>query len=141
MNGKHLLILGLARQGTALARFAVQEGMMVTISDLRPAAKLQAQMDGLADLDITFVLGSHPLSLLDGVDLLAISGGVPADAPFVQAARERDIRITNDSQEFLKRCPAKVIGITGSAGKTTTTACGGDGKSIGAAYMGGRQHW
>jgi len=122
MNGKHLLILGLARQGTALARFAVQEGATVTISDLRPAAILQAEISGLADLDINFVLGSHPLSLLDGVDLLAISGGVPADAPFVQAARERNIPITNDSQEFLKRCPAKVIGITGSAGKTTTTA-------------------
>lgn len=122
MNGKHLLILGLARQGTALARFAVQAGATVTISDLRPAAILQAEMDSLADLDINFVLGSHPLSLLDGVDVLAISGGVPADAPFVQAARERDIAITNDSQEFLKRCPAKTIGITGSAGKTTTTA-------------------
>lgn len=122
MNGKHLLILGLARQGTALARFAVQAGAMVTISDLRPAAILQAEMDSLADLEINFGLGSHPLTLLAGVDLLAISGGVPADAPFVQAARERGIPISNDSLEFVKRCPTQTIGITGSAGKTTTTA-------------------
>ncbi len=136
MNGKHLLILGLARQGTALARFAVQEGATVTISDLRSSATLQAEMDTLSDLDINFVLGAHPLRLLDGVDVLAISGGVPADAPFVQAARKKGIPVSNDSQEFLKRCPAKSIGITGSAGKTTTTALVG---AMGNAS--GRRTW
>ncbi len=65
------------------------------------------------------------MSLLDKTDVLAISGGVPADAPLVQAAREKGIAITNDSQEFMRRSPASVIGITGSAGKTTTTALTG----------------
>lgn len=65
------------------------------------------------------------MSLLDEADVLAISGGVPADAPLVHAARQRGIAITNDSLEFMRRTPARVIGITGSAGKTTTTALTG----------------
>ncbi len=124
-TGKKLVILGLARQGSALARFAVQAGATVIVSDLSTPMQLQASMAGLADLPIEFVLGSHPTTLLDSADFLAISGGVPNDIPLVKTARERGITITNDSLEFIKRTPAPVIGITGSAGKTTTTALTG----------------
>lgn len=125
LANKQLVILGLARQGKALARFAVGVGARVIISDMHPAGTLQATLADLADLPLTFVLGDHPLSLLDGTDILALSGGVPADAPIVLAARERGIALTNDEQEFICRCPAPVVGITGSAGKTTTTALAG----------------
>ncbi len=124
-TGKRLVILGLARQGTALARFAAQVGAKVVISDLRPAESVQSALAQLADLEIEFVLGEHPMSLLENTDYLAISGGVPANAPLVQEARKRGIVVTNDSQEFVKRAPTAVIGITGSAGKTTTTALTG----------------
>lgn len=134
--GKKLVILGLARQGSALARFAVQAGASVVVSDLGKPEQLQASLADLADLPIEFLLGNHPLTLLDGTDFLAISGGVPNDIPLVQTARERGITITNDSLEFMKRTPAKVIGITGSAGKTTTTALTG---AIGQAAK--RQTW
>lgn len=125
LNGKRLVILGMARQGTALARFAVGVGAFVTLSDMRPAAQLGAALESLADLSgerLHFVLGDHPLELLDACDVLSISGGVPADAPIVVEARQRGIPLTNDSLEFMRRTPAPVIGITGSAGKTTTTA-------------------
>lgn len=126
LTGKHLLILGLARQGMALARFAVSVGAKVTVSDLRLAEALQANLSELADCPIAYVLGEHPLSLLDGVDVLAVSGSVPADAPIVQAAAARGIVVTNDSQLFAERNPARrTIGITGSAGKTTTTTLTG----------------
>ncbi|MBK8985096.1 MAG: UDP-N-acetylmuramoyl-L-alanine--D-glutamate ligase [Chloroflexi bacterium] len=125
LSGKRLLILGLARQGKALARFAAEVGAQVTISDLRPPEKLAGSLADLHDLNLTYVLGEHPMSLLEEMDVLAISGGVPADAPLVLAARQRGITITNDSQEFMKRAPTAVIGITGSAGKTTTTALTG----------------
>lgn len=125
LAGKQLVILGLARQGVALARFAVGVGARVIVSDMRPAGALQTALTDLADLPIAFVLGDHPLSLLDGTDILALSGGVAADAPLVLAARERGIELTNDEQEFIRRTPAVVIGITGSAGKTTTTALTG----------------
>lgn len=125
LNGKRLVILGMARQGTALARFAVGAGAFVTLSDMRPAEKLAGARQALADLPVgrlRFVLGEHPFSLLDGCDVLALSGGVPADSPLVEEARRRGIPLTNDSLEFMRRAPAPVIGITGSAGKTTTTA-------------------
>jgi UDP-N-acetylmuramoylalanine--D-glutamate ligase len=117
-----VVILGLARQGTALARFLTQAGARVTVSDLRKEAELADQMAELADLPVDFVLGKHPKRLLEGTDLLCLSGGVPVDAPIVVAAQKRGIPLSNDAQLFLERCPAPVIGITGSAGKTTTTA-------------------
>lgn len=125
LYGQKLLILGLARQGKALARFAVQAGAAVTISDLRPAEKLTAEMEDLKDYPIAYVLGEHPMSLLEDIDVLAVSGGVPLSATLVEEAFRRAIPVTNDSHEFIKRSPTAVIGITGSAGKTTTTALTG----------------
>lgn len=125
LNGKRLVILGMARQGTALARFAVGVGAFVTLSDMRPAEKLSGTLGNLADLpadQLRFVLGDHPLRLLDECDILALSGGVSPDMPLVEEARRRGIPLTNDSLEFIRRTPARVVGITGSAGKTTTTA-------------------
>jgi UDP-N-acetylmuramoylalanine--D-glutamate ligase len=125
LQGKRLLILGLARQGKALARFAAEVGAQVVVSDLRPATALQAEIAELADLEVEYVLGEHPMRLLENVDMVAISGSVPADAPLVAEARRRGLLVTNDSQEFIRRSPTAVIGITGSAGKTTTTALTG----------------
>ena len=139
LNGKRLVILGVARQGMALARFAVDAGAHVTLSDMRPADRLGAQLDSLADLPadrLHFVLGEHPVSLLDACDVLAISGGVSTDLPLVVEAAQRDIPLTNDSLEFMRRTPALVIGITGSAGKTTTTALVGQ-----MGQKSGRRTW
>jgi UDP-N-acetylmuramoylalanine--D-glutamate ligase len=126
LNGKRVVILGLARQGAALARFLVQAGAKVTISDLRDRATLADARTELEGLPIRYVLGEHPVSLLDKADLLCLSGGVPIDAPIVEKARKRGISLSNDAQIFLERCPAPIIGITGSAGKTTTTTLVGE---------------
>ncbi len=126
LSGKRVVILGLARQGTALARFLAQAGAKVTVSDLRKKAALADPLAELADLPIRYALGRHPRNLLDGTDLLCLSGGVPLDIPIVAEARRRSIPLSNDAQIFLERCPAPVVGITGSAGKTTTTALVGE---------------
>jgi len=126
LAGRRVLILGLARQGTALARSLAQAGAEVTVSDLRGETTLADRLAELAGLPIRYVLGEHPFSLLDRADLLCLSGGVPVDAPIVAEARRRSIPLSNDAQLFLERCPAPVIGITGSAGKTTTTALVGE---------------
>ncbi len=117
-----VVILGLARQGKALARFFVEQGVKVTVSDQRGADVLQPALTELEGLPINYVLGEHPVSLLDDCDMLFVSGGVPLDIPLVQEAQRLGIQLSNDAQEFLTRCPAPVVGITGSAGKTTTTA-------------------
>ena len=136
LSGKRIVVLGLARQGTALARYLVQAGAEVTVSDLQGKKALADRLAELAGLPIRYVLGEHPLSLLKRADLVCLSGGVPLDAPIVVEARRRGISLSNDAQLFLERCPAPLIGITGSAGKTTTTALVGE-----MCRAGGRRTW
>ena len=126
LRDKRVVVLGLARQGVALARFLVEAGAEVTVSDLKNEDALDDQLEELADLPIRYALGNHPIHLLDDADLLCLSGGVPLDIPIVEEARARGLPLSNDAQIFLDRCPAPVIGITGSAGKTTTTALVGE---------------
>jgi UDP-N-acetylmuramoylalanine--D-glutamate ligase len=126
LAGKRVVVLGLARQGIALARFLAQSGAEVTVSDLRDKGLLVDAMAELKGLSISYVLGKHPMRLLDKADLLCLSGGVPIDVPIVVKAQRQGIPISNDAQLFVERCPAPVIGITGSAGKTTTTALIGE---------------
>ncbi|MFP3855019.1 MAG: UDP-N-acetylmuramoyl-L-alanine--D-glutamate ligase, partial [Anaerolineales bacterium] len=118
--------LGLARQGKALARYLAERGAAVVISDLKQADQLTRERRELADLSLEYELGSHPNALLEGTDRLFLSGGVPANIPLAQKARHQGIPVTNDSQVFLEACPARTVGITGSAGKSTTTALVGE---------------
>jgi UDP-N-acetylmuramoylalanine--D-glutamate ligase len=119
---QRIVILGLARQGVALARYLAEQGARVVVSDAQPAEKLTAPLSALADLTIECVLGGHPESLLTNCDLLCLSGGVDAAIPLAQKARALGIPLSNDSQIFLEACPTPhTVGITGSAGKTTTT--------------------
>ena len=126
LSGQRIVILGLARQGTALARFLLRAGADVVVSDLRSKQVLSEAIASLGDLPIKYVLGKHPSSLLKGTDLLCLSGGVPLEAPIVRQAQRKGIQLSNDAQIFLERCPAPVIGVTGSAGKTTTTVLAGE---------------
>ena len=125
-NGKRVLVLGAARQGIALARWLTVHGAAITLSDTRPEVELTEARAALRDLTIRWALGGHPLELLDGIDLVCLSGGVPADIPIVQEAVRRGIPLSNDTQIFMERVPCPTVGITGSAGKTTTTALVGE---------------
>ncbi len=120
-NGKRVLILGAARQGLALARWLSIHGARVTLSDMRSADELRVARESLAEFQIDWALGGHPLELLDSIDVLCPSGGVPLTLPIVAEAIKRGIPLSNDSQIFMEVVPCKTIGITGSAGKTTTT--------------------
>ena len=139
-NGKRVLILGAARQGLALARWLSLHGADVTLSDMRSEDELRVARESLAEFGITWALGGHPLELLDSTDVLCLSGGVPLTLPIVADAVSRGIPLSNDSQIFMEVVPCKTIGITGSAGKTTTTTLVGNmaknayGKK---AYVGG----
>ena len=120
-EGKRVVVIGAARQGTVLARYLAEQGAWVVINDQRRAEQLKPMMDSLGDLNVEWVLGGHPLETLDGADCVCPSGGVPLDLPMVQEALRRGIPLSNDSQIFLEQAVCKVVGITGSAGKTTTT--------------------
>jgi len=123
--GHKVVILGLARQGSALARFFAGVGAKVVVSDLATPEKLQGEIASLDNLPIEFVLGSHPLSLLNDCALLCLSGGVSLQNPLVQVALKQNIPLSNDSLLTFQLAQSMglgpLIGITGSSGKTTTT--------------------
>jgi UDP-N-acetylmuramoylalanine--D-glutamate ligase len=126
-SDQRVVVIGAARQGIALARFLLRHNASVVLNDIRPLSDLaaaQASLVGLTNSEadrLSWVCGEHPLHMLDGTDLLCPSGGVPLTLPLIEEARQRGIRLSNDSLIFLQAAPCKVIGITGSAGKTTTT--------------------
>jgi UDP-N-acetylmuramoylalanine--D-glutamate ligase len=124
LNGKRVCVIGFARQGRALARWLPTVGARVLVSDSKTAAQLGINNDDYPDID--FLLGDQQTELPADVDIICVSGGVPLDLPIIQSAVARGIPLTNDAQLFLERCSAPVIGITGSAGKTTTTTLVGE---------------
>jgi UDP-N-acetylmuramoylalanine--D-glutamate ligase len=140
-----VLVVGAARQGTALARYLATHGANVILNDSRKPSQLQEARANLAGLPIGWVLGAHPVRLLEGADLVCPSGGVPLELPLIAEARRRGIPLSNDTQIFLDLAPCPVIGITGSAGKTTTTTLVGRiaqaavdrGSPVRAAWVGG----
>jgi UDP-N-acetylmuramoylalanine--D-glutamate ligase len=121
-TGKRVLILGAARQGQALARWLAHHGARVTLSDKRSKTDLEPARQALAGLPIEWAPSGHPLALLDHTDVLCLSGGIPLTLPIVVEAGERGILLSNDTQIFMEIAPCKTVGVTGSAGKTTTTA-------------------
>ncbi len=136
-NGKRVLVIGAARQGLAAARWLTRHGARVTVNDRRPAEQMGAAREALAGLHVTWALGGHPLEILDSVDVLCISGGVPLDNPLVVEGLRRGLPLTNDTQIFMEVVPCRTVGITGSAGKTTTTTLVG---LMAKASLGGRAY-
>ncbi len=120
-TGKRVLIIGAARQGLALARYLAGQQARVTLNDASPAEKMAGARAALEGFAVKWALGGHDPALLDETDLVCVSGGVPLDLPILEEARRRGLPLTNDSQIFMEIVPCPVIGITGSAGKTTTT--------------------
>lgn len=127
-SGKQVLIIGAARQGLALARYLVMQGAEVILNDQHSDAAIETackqvceSLPSLASTRLSWVLGSHPLSLLKNIVLVCVSGGVPLELPIIVEAKRFGIPISNDSQIFMENVPCSVAGITGSAGKTTTT--------------------
>ncbi|HTP03298.1 MAG TPA: UDP-N-acetylmuramoyl-L-alanine--D-glutamate ligase [Anaerolineales bacterium] len=121
-TNKRVVILGAARQGLALARWLSEHGARVILSDRRTEQEMAAARTSLETLPIDWALGGHPLEMLDGADVLCVSGGVPTNLPIVDEAVRRGISLSNDTQIFMEVVPCKTVGITGSAGKTTTTS-------------------
>ena len=136
-KGKHLVIVGAARQGLALAGYLSKRGTEITITDRKEEQVLGTVQEKFQG-SVNWVLGSHPLELLDTADGLSLSGGIPLSIPLVREALQRGIPLTNDSQVFMELVPCQVIGITGSAGKTTTTLLVG--KMVEDSY-GKEQSW
>ena len=118
------LVVGAARSGIALATHLSRKGESVRLVDRKRAAELR---DVLAQMPpgVELRLGDET-GVLEGVDTVYASPGVPWDAQLLNDARARGIPISSEIDLFLELCPGTVVGITGTNGKTTTTALTGD---------------
>ena len=113
-------IIGMAREGMALARFFARLGARVTINDIKSPAHLTKEIKQLAEWPIECVLGGHPEDILE-TDVVYVSPGIPRTIPILREAKRRGLRISSQTELLFELCQAPIIGITGSSGKTTTT--------------------
>lgn len=117
-----MTVIGLGIEGIDLVRFAAAEGARVTVSDRRTEDDLREALEAIAGCDARLSLGANRPEDARDADVVLVSQGVPSDNPAVAAAVEAGVPISTMLELFMQRCPAPVTGITGSAGKTTTTA-------------------
>ncbi|MTI95032.1 MAG: UDP-N-acetylmuramoyl-L-alanine--D-glutamate ligase [Firmicutes bacterium] len=121
--GRQVLVVGAARSGIAAAEVLLQQGAQVTLTDIAPLEKMPVDdQRALKHLKLRLVLGSHPLSLLDGVDLIVKNPGIPPGIPLLDAARRQGIEIISELELAYLLTEAEVVAVTGTNGKTTTTA-------------------
>jgi UDP-N-acetylmuramoylalanine--D-glutamate ligase len=117
------LVVGAARSGIALANHLTRAGEAVRVVDRRPARDLRDAISRMP-AGVDFRLGDET-GALEGVDVVYASPGVPWDAQLLNDARARGIKVSSEIDLFLELCPGTVVGITGTNGKTTTTALTG----------------
>jgi len=136
-KNKYVLILGLARSGSAAAIKLSNLGAHVTISDIKPRETFK-NADALELKGIKLVFEGHPLTLLDNCDLLVLSPGIPSDIEIVTEAKKRNIPVISELELGYRFAASPIIAITGTNGKTTTTTLIGeilknDGKRVAVA--------
>jgi UDP-N-acetylmuramoylalanine--D-glutamate ligase len=126
LSGKRVTVVGLARSGVAAARLCAREGAAVTVTDRRAEAELEAPLRALPG-GVRRRLGGHDLADFEGADLVVVSPGVPMANPEIEAARRRGVPVWGEVElGFRLLAPgATVVGITGTNGKSTTTALTG----------------
>ncbi len=125
LEGLEVLVLGLGRSGLAAARLAASHGARVTIADRRDEDELGGPMRQARAAGATVHAGGHPPELAEHAGLLILSPGVPASAPVVEAARRLGVPVWSEIELAFRFCRGRVLGVTGSNGKSTTTSMAG----------------
>ncbi len=116
-----ILIAGLGTSGLAAARLAARDGARLAVTDVRPEEELAPEIRSLEQVDATY-FGGHPLTSLDGIDLVVPSPGIPADAPLLAEARRRGVPVVPEVEfAWRHRREAPLVAVTGSNGKSTVT--------------------
>ncbi len=126
LGGKTVVVVGLAQTGIAVAKFCAKRGARVIVTDGKPADKLADQIGKLDGVPVTWQLGGHDLASFTSADLVVMSPGVPT-LPEMTAARAAGVEVIAEIElayRFLHP-QAKLIAITGTNGKSTTTALTG----------------
>jgi len=126
LRSKQVLVVGLARTGMECARFLVNQGAKVSVSDLRSETDLENEIHALKGLPIHYLLAGEERRWLEGMDLVVPSPGVPAANPLLQEANRRGIEILSEIDLAYRFFPFPIVAITGTNGKSTTTTLVGE---------------
>jgi UDP-N-acetylmuramoylalanine--D-glutamate ligase len=113
--------LGLHGSGIASARYAAQQGAQVRVTDLRPADVLAPSIAALQGLPIEYILGQHRDEDFAWAEIVLRVPGVKRTSPYLRIAREHGAQIEQEIALFFSACPGRIIGVTGTRGKTTTS--------------------
>jgi UDP-N-acetylmuramoylalanine--D-glutamate ligase len=124
LNGLAVTVVGLGRfgGGVGVTRWLCGQGACVTVSDLASEEELDESILALDGLDVTLHLGGHDEADFTTAELLVVNPAVPKDSPYLAAGARAGVPYTTEINLFLERCRAPVVGVTGSIGKSTTTA-------------------
>jgi UDP-N-acetylmuramoylalanine--D-glutamate ligase len=122
LNGKRVLVVGLARTGIAVSLFSAGYGAAVTATDEKPEAEMAETAARLRAAGVKIVLGAHSQEMFLEQDLIVVSPGVPAKLPALELARAQGIPVWSEIELAWRFLRGKLVAITGSNGKTTTTS-------------------
>src|SRR5215813_7616454 len=122
LTGKKVLAIGLARTGLATSLFCAKHGAIVTATDTRPESDLAEAAATLRSGGTAVQLGGYTDKILDGQELVIPSPGVPANSEILKAARAQNIPVWSEIELADRFLHGRLVGITGSNGKTTTTS-------------------
>lgn len=120
-NNKKVTVVGLARSGVACANLLYRLGALVSVTEIQNNAHSRQASAQLVSPEIKLELGKHSQDLIKDADLVIISPGVPLDSICVSWAKEFNKILISEIEMASILCPAKIIAITGSNGKTTVT--------------------
>ncbi|WP_263354129.1 UDP-N-acetylmuramoyl-L-alanine--D-glutamate ligase [Acidicapsa acidisoli] len=126
LKGKKVLVVGLGKSGLAAALFLRQRGAQVTVSDMRSAAALAKEIPALLEHGIMVETGGHGLLTFRRQDLIVVSPGVPMDTPELVQVKAFGLPVIGELELAAQHLKGKILAITGSNGKTTTTALTGE---------------
>ncbi len=126
LKNKKVLVCGMAVSGVSSAIALNRLGVDVTLQDIKERDSIEAEAKRLEALGIKLYLGKNPDDILDGFSLIVMSPGIPCDLPFVKAAVDKGIPVWSEIELAYSLCPCPIIAITGTNGKTTTTALTGE---------------
>ena len=121
LTGRRVAVVGLARSGVAACRLLVECGARVVATDDKPLSALGAEARGLEKLGVRLRAGGHPAEAFQGSELVVVSPGVPTDTP-VFAQLPDTVPVIGELELAWRAMEAETIAITGTNGKTTTTA-------------------
>ncbi len=130
LSGKRVTVMGLGvlGGGVGVATYLAEHGALVTVTDMRDEHALADSVSALRRLPVKFHLGGHDVAdfRAERADVVVRNPGVPMTSPHLRAAMDDGVRIEMEMSLFFRFCPAPILGVTGTKGKTTVSALIGE---------------